>query len=246
MASKTNFLLKNTEGVSEQSKTINHTTQIMLESVGKRFRYEWIFKNLSKTFDSGNIYALLGSNGSGKSTLMKILSGHLSPSEGKISFYIKDKKQDEDNIYKHISYAAPYVELIEELTLTEMIQFHIKFKPLSSEGNPLNKGVLSENNSLKINDLIEILGFEKSKNKEIRYFSSGMKQRLKLALAICSDSPILLLDEPTTNLDAQGVAWYRQLISRFREGGDRLTIVASNIEHDYDFCNQILNIEDFK
>jgi ABC-type multidrug transport system ATPase subunit len=239
MASKTNFLLKNTEGVSEQSKTINQTAQIMLEGVGKRFRYEWIFRNISKTFDSGNIYALLGSNGSGKSTLMKILSGHLSPSEGKISFYVKDKKQDEDDIYKHISYAAPYVELIEELTLTEMIQFHIKFKPLS--------------NSLKTNDLIEILGFEKSKNKEIRYFSSGMKQRLKLALAICSDSPILLLDEPTTNLDAQGVAWYRQLISRFTvrqdsfgEGGNRLTIVASNIEHDYDFCNEILNIEDFK
>ncbi len=240
MASKTNFLLKNTEGVSEQSKTINQTAQIMLEGVGKRFRYEWIFRNLSKTFESGNIYALLGSNGSGKSTLMKILSGHLSPSEGKISFYVKDKQQDEDSIYKHISYAAPYVELIEELTLTEMIQFHIKFKPLS--------------NSLKINDLIEILGFEKSKNKEIRYFSSGMKQRLKLALAICSDSPILLLDEPTTNLDAQGVAWYRQLMSRFaggtsqnsRDEGNRLTIVASNIEHDYDFCNQMLNIEDFK
>ena len=232
MASKTNFLLKNTEGVSEQSKTINHTAQIMLEGVGKRFRYEWIFRNIFKTFDSGNIYALLGSNGSGKSTLMKILSGHLSPSEGKISFYVTDKQQDEDSIYKHISYAAPYVELIEELTLTEMIQFHIKFKPLS--------------NSLKINDLIEILGFEKSKNKEIRYFSSGMKQRLKLALAICSDSPILLLDEPTTNLDAQGVAWYRQLISRFTEGGNRLTIVASNIEHDYDFCNEMLNIEDCK
>ncbi len=232
MASKTNFLLKNTEGVSEQSKTINHTAQIMLEGVGKRFRYEWIFRNISKTFASGNIYALLGSNGSGKSTLMKILSGHLSPSEGKISFYVKDKKQDEDDIYKHISYAAPYVELIEELTLTEMIQFHIRFKPLS--------------NALKVNDLIEILGFEKSKNKEVRYFSSGMKQRLKLALAICSDSPILLLDEPTTNLDAQGVAWYRQLISRFTEGGNRLTIVASNIEHDYDFCNEMLNIEDFK
>lgn len=231
MASKTNFLLKNTEGVSEQSKTINHT-HIMLEGVGKRFRYEWIFRNLSKTFDCHKTYALLGSNGSGKSTLMKILSGHLSPSEGKISFYVEDKKQDEDDIYKHISYAAPYIELIEELTLSEMIQFHAKFKPLS--------------NSLKTNDLIDVLGFEKSKNKEIRYFSSGMKQRLKLALAICTDSPILLLDEPTTNLDAQGVAWYRQLISRFTEVGNRLTIVASNIEHDYDFCDEILNIENFK
>ena len=218
----------------------NQTAQIILDDVGKRFRYEWIFRNLSMIFDDSKTYALLGSNGSGKSTLMKILSGHLSPSVGKVSFMLNGKKQDEDDIYKHISYAAPYIELIEELTLTEMIQFHIKFKPL--------------NNSLTTNDLIEILHFEKSRNKEIRYFSSGMKQRLKLVLAICSDSPILLLDEPTTNLDAQGVAWYRQLISRFavgtsrdnRAGGNRLTIVASNIEHDYDFCDEVINIEDFK
>ena len=224
--------MKNTEGVSEKSQAINQTVSIQLEGVGKRFRYEWIFRNLSTRFESGKTYALLGSNGSGKSTLMKILSGHLSPSAGKIIFEVKNKKQDEDNIYKHISYAAPYIELIEELTLTEMIQFHIKFKPLSK--------------SLTINDLIEILNFDKSRNKEIRYFSSGMKQRLKLALAICSDSPILLLDEPTTNLDAQGVAWYQQLISRFTEGGNRLIIVASNIAHDYNFCDTQLNIEDYK
>lgn len=218
--------------MSEQLQTTNQSIQITLEDLGKRFRYEWIFRNLSTTFEGGKTYALLGSNGSGKSTLMKILSGHLSPSAGKITFLLNEKKQDEDNIYKHISYAAPYIELIEELTLTEMIQFHIKFKPLS--------------NALTTNDLIEILNFEKSRHKEIRFFSSGMKQRLKLVLAICSDSSILLLDEPTTNLDAQGVAWYRQLMSRFTEGANRLTIVASNIEHDYDFCHKMLNIEDFK
>lgn len=218
--------------MSEQIQIAHQKVQITLDDVGKRFRYEWIFRNLSTSFDSSKSYALLGSNGSGKSTLMKILSGHLSPSSGKITFLFNDKKQDEDNIYKHISYAAPYIELIEELTLTEMINFHTKFKPL--------------NNTLTTNDLIEILNFEKSRNKEIRYFSSGMKQRLKLVIAICSDSPILLLDEPTTNLDAQGVAWYRQLMSRFTEGANRLTIVASNIEHDYDFCHKILNIEDFK
>lgn len=218
--------------MSKNIQTANQNVQITLDDVGKRFRYEWIFRNLSTTFESGKSYALLGSNGSGKSTLMKILSGHLSPSSGKISFNINEKRQDEDNIYKHISYAAPYIELIEELTLTEMINFHTKFKPL--------------NNNLTTNDLIDILNFEKSRNKEIRYFSSGMKQRLKLVIAICSDSPILLLDEPTTNLDAQGVAWYRQLMNRFTEGANRLTIVASNIEHDYDFCHKILNIENFK
>ncbi len=205
---------------------------IQLNAIGKRFRYEWIFRNISTTFDGGQRYAILGPNGVGKSTLMKILSGHLTPSEGKMTVQLNDKILDADVIYKHVNYAAPYIELIEEFTLTEAIDFHIKFHPLS--------------NSLKINDLINVLGFQKSKDKEIRYFSSGMRQRLKLALAICSDSPILLLDEPTTNLDNQGVAWYRSLMQQYTEGSNRLVIIASNAEHDYDFCDATLNILDFK
>ena len=205
---------------------------IQLDTIGKRFRYEWIFRHISTTFDAGQRYAILGPNGVGKSTLMKILSGHLTPSEGKMTVKINDKIVDADVIYQHVNYAAPYIELIEEFTLTEAIDFHIKFHPLS--------------NSLTINDLIEILGFQKSKDKEIRYFSSGMRQRLKLALAICSDSPILLLDEPTTNLDNQGVAWYRGLMQQYTEGSNRLVIIASNAEHDYDFCDTTLNILDFK
>ena len=205
--------------------------QIELNNIGKRFRYEWIFKNITHSFESGKLYALLGPNGSGKSTLMKILSGHLTPSDGQITFLNTEKKIDGDDVYQHISYSAPYIDVIEEMTLTEIIAFHSKFKPLS-------KGLI-------INDLIQLLNFKNAADKEIRFFSSGMKQRLKLALSICSDTPILLLDEPTTNLDAQGVAWYRDLIQQFSDK-NRLVIVASNIEHDYDFCEEKLNIVDYK
>lgn len=205
---------------------------IQLDSIGKRFRYEWIFRHITTTFEMGRRYAILGPNGVGKSTLMKILSGHLTPSAGKMTVQLKGKTLDADAIYRYVNYAAPYIELIEEFTLTEAIDFHIKFHPLS--------------NSLTINDLITILDFQKSKDKEIRYFSSGMRQRLKLALAICSDSPILLLDEPTTNLDVQGVEWYRGLMQCYTEGSNRLVIIASNAEHDYDFCDATLNILDFK
>ena len=205
--------------------------QIELNNIGKRFRYEWIFKNITHPFESGKSYALLGPNGSGKSTLMKILSGHLTPSDGQISFLNNGKKIDGDDVYQHISYSAPYIDVIEEMTFREIIAFHSKFKPLS-------KGLI-------INDLIQLLGFKNADNKEIRFFSSGMKQRLKLALSICSDSPILLLDEPTTNLDAQGVAWYQDLIQQFSDK-NRLVIVASNIEHDYEFCGEKLNILDYK
>jgi ABC-type multidrug transport system ATPase subunit len=203
---------------------------IKLKQLGKRYKFEWIFRNLDFDFQNGNAYAILGANGSGKSTLLKVLSGHTSPSKGTIDFYNQNEKIAIDKVYHQLSFAAPYIELIEELTLIEVLQFHQKFKAFQ--------------NNLTVNDLIDMLNFSKSKHKEVRFFSSGMKQRLKLVLAICSDTNYLLLDEPTTNLDNQGVLWYQELIEHFAK--NRLTIVASNIEHDYEFCKETLNIMDFK
>ena len=214
-------------------------TSICLDNIGKRFRYEWIFRHVITTFHGGYSYAILGPNGVGKSTLMKILSGQLTPSDGKITFTFNNKICDIDNVYRHISFAAPYIELIEEFTLLELLELHVKFKPFAQ--------------NLTINDVIDLLDFQKSKDKEIRYFSSGMRQRLKLALAICSQTPVLFLDEPTTNLDSQGIQWYRALMNRFAlninentEGSQKLVIIASNTEHDYDFCNEILDMRQFK
>ena len=204
--------------------------QIKLEKVSKRYRFEWIIKKLSYTFEGGQAYAILGPNGSGKSTLMRMLSGYLSPSKGKVIFSDDKKVLEADQVFKKIGYAAPYIDLIEELTLTEAIQFHQRFKPFYKD--------------IQADTIHDLLKFKKSKHKQIKFFSSGMKQRLKLALACATDTPILLLDEPTTNLDAQGVDWYLSLIEDF--GKDRLIVVASNIEHDYGFCGQHLNILDYK
>src|SRR5690606_35336190 len=98
--------------------------KIELENIGRRFNREWIFKKVNYTFEQGNSYAVLGANGSGKSTLLQVISGSLSPSEGKISFLNEGKSIDAELIFKHISLAAPYLELIEEFTLTELIRFH--------------------------------------------------------------------------------------------------------------------------
>lgn len=202
---------------------------ITLQNVGRRFNKEWIFRNLSVEFTSGNSYAILGPNGSGKSTLLSVLTGSLSPSEGEISF--SDTKEiSVENIYKYISLAAPYLELVETFTLKESIDFHFKFKNFAS--------------GLDSKKLITILGLEKAANKEIKYFSSGMKQRTKLALACCTDTPILFLDEPTSNLDVQGINWYRELIENF--GKDRLTIIGSNQIQEYDFCTNQIQISDYK
>lgn len=204
--------------------------QINLQKISKRYRFEWIFRKIDFTFNSKGRYAILGPNGSGKSTLMKILSGHLTPSKGTIQFENQSTKIKVDDVYKQVAYAAPYIELIEEFSLLETIKFHRQFKPFLKELQP--------------EDLIDLLQFSKSKNKEVRFFSSGMKQRLKLILAICSDTPLLLLDEPTTNLDEQGMAWYTSLINEF--GQDRTIIVASNVKVDYDFCDESIEIMDYK
>jgi ABC-type multidrug transport system ATPase subunit len=204
--------------------------KITLENIGRRFNRDWIFRGVDYTFISGKIYAVLGPNGSGKSTLLQVLNGSLSPSAGKINYFFEDKPIDVDDVYRHLSLAAPYLELIEEFTLSEMIDFHFKFK--------------SHSIGVDKKEIIELLALENSKNKLIKYFSSGMKQRLKLAIAFCSDTPMLMLDEPTSNLDAQGVEWYLNLVQKFAQ--NRLTIICSNQPHEYSFCDEELNITDYK
>ncbi|MCI5080995.1 MAG: ABC transporter ATP-binding protein [Saprospiraceae bacterium] len=203
---------------------------IKLEKVGKRFRREWIVRRLHTEFLAGQIYAIRGPNGSGKSTLLKMISGHMSPSKGQITFSNDQGPIPITEVYHQLTYAAPYIDLIEELSLEEAIAFHLKFKPFRA--------------GLSANDILDLTGLQKSKDKQIRYFSSGMKQRLKLALAICSDSSLLLLDEPTTNFDQQGINWYRQLIQQYAK--NRCIIIASNVELDFDFAHQSISILDYK
>lgn len=204
--------------------------KIILEDIGRRFNQEWIFKNINYTFESGQSYAILGANGSGKSTLLQILAGSLSTSAGKITYQDGDSALDSEQIYNQLSLAAPYLELIEDFTLNEMIQFHFQFKKFLP-GTDAEK-------------LIEILGLQTSANKAIRYFSSGMKQRTKLALAVFSDTPILFLDEPTANLDQQGVEWYQDLIKKHT--AKRLLIICSNQEQEYSFCQNQLLLSNYK
>ncbi|MDX1667450.1 MAG: ABC transporter ATP-binding protein [Saprospiraceae bacterium] len=204
--------------------------RIELVEVAKRYRLEWVLRHINLTFEAGRRYALTGPNGSGKSTLMKMLSGHLSPSRGKIRFQLGEQPLDRGEVYRYLSYAAPYVDLIEEFTLQEAVDFHCRFKnfppPLDPEA------------------LIQLLGFKRARQKPVRAFSSGMKQRLKLALAICSDTPMLLLDEPTTNLDQQGVQWYLDLIHQY--GAKRTIVVASNAAVDYGFCEEGVDVMGYK
>ncbi len=204
--------------------------KIILEAAGRRFNRDWIFKNISYTFTNNGAYAILGANGSGKSTLLAVVSGSLSASAGKVFYFDDDKSIDESLFYEKISLAAPYLELIEEFTLLEMINFHFRFK----------KRV----NNIADEELLVLLQLEKHRNKEIKYFSSGMKQRVKLGLAFLSDTPVLLLDEPTANLDESSIKWYHNMVENYAK--NRLTLVCSNQPHEYQFCTNFINLADYK
>jgi ABC-type multidrug transport system ATPase subunit len=201
-------------------------TKITLSQAGKRFNKDWIFSDLDFQFDLGQYYAVIGNNGSGKSTLLQIIAGYGSLTKGKIEW----EGHDASTIFKDISFAAPYLELVEELTTLELIHFHTQFKPLQKK--------------LSVDAIVELIGLKNAANKQIRYFSSGMKQRLKLALAIFSDSPILLLDEPCSNLDKEGYELYHHLIATYAM--HKLIIVGSNDIAEYEFCKAQLNLMDFK
>jgi ABC-type multidrug transport system ATPase subunit len=211
--------------------------KISLTKAGKRFNRDWIFRNLSYEFTAGNSYAIVGPNGSGKSTLLQAIGGALMLSEGEVvvsreSLVVSQQPEvaSPEDLYRSMAIAAPYLELIEELSVTEILTFHQQFKPFLPQ--------------VSIGDIIRIVGLEKSAHKQIRYYSSGMKQRVKLAQAIFSDVPLLLLDEPCTNLDAEGIQLYQQLINDYCQG--RLVVVSSNDPAEYGFCNQQVKILDYK
>ena len=198
--------------------------------LGKRFQRDWIFRGLTRAFRPGSATAVLGPNGAGKSTLLNTISGQLLPTEGVITYALAGRPVAVEELPQFLAYAAPYLELLEELTLLELLRFHTQFKPLRP--------------GVSLNALIELMYLEKARHQVVREFSSGMKQRLKLALALYADAPLLLLDEPTTNLDATGAAWFQEHVQATRAG--RTLLLSSNVAAEYAFCDEQLLVTDFQ
>lgn len=203
---------------------------IIFYKAGKRFNRDWIFRNADLTFLPGRSYAITGSNGSGKSTLLQTLAGSMEVSEGKIEWRVKNTSIDANYIFGFLTISAPYVEVIEEMSAAEFLQFHQQFKPL--------------NGNISISEILKLVGLEKAAKRQIRYYSSGMKQRVKLAQAIFSDAPLLLLDEPCNNLDVAGYELYHKLIKDYAK--NKTIIVSSNDVNEFSFCEEVINIMDYK
>lgn len=203
---------------------------IQLEGIGKRFYRDWIFRNLTFQFANSNKYAIVGHNGSGKSTLLQVIAGLALPTEGKLSYQSEGKETTAEALENHFSFAAPYQELPEELTGNELLEFHYKFRTKAVD--------------FDADHFFELIGISKQGNKQIKYYSSGMKQRMRLGLCLFTKAEAYFLDEPTANLDRSGFDWYQKLIKERIQ--DQLLVISSNIEEEYKMCDTTIAITDFK
>jgi ABC-type multidrug transport system ATPase subunit len=199
-------------------KSLQNQITIQVTNAGKKFGREWIFRKVNLEIKSTEKVVILGLNGSGKSTLLQAMTGYLTLNEGSVAYSNNQQKTEDEQQYKLISLASPYLELVEDFTLQEQIEHAHIYKPFL--------------NHLSIAQVVKL-------------FSSGMRQRLKLTLAILADAPVLFLDEPTTNLDATVIDWYKNMIATYAM--HKTIVVCSNsIKEEYAFCERIITMEDFK
>ncbi len=204
--------------------------KISVETLGKRFNREWIFKNLTYTFEAGTTYAIVGPNGSGKSTLLQVLWGQMPASLGTITYSAAEVEIPMEGIYQSLVIATPYMDLIEEFTAREMVDFHFRFKkPRAGRSSK---------------EILKCFELSHASEKRLSNFSSGMRQRMKLGLAFYSQVPVIFLDEPSTNLDKKSIQWYHSELEKLP--ADCLIFIASNQEHEYPSTAKKVNILDYK
>ena len=199
--------------------------EILVRNLSKKFRQEFVIRDFNYRFHSGNSYALTGPNGSGKSTLLQLIAQFTLPNAGSVEMLGIDPA----SVYSQITYAAPYVELIEEYTLEEHLHILIKNNYLPA--------------SITLDFLEEFIDLQPGRTKLIKNYSSGMRQKIKLGFALLSERPVLLLDEPTTNFDEKAKEWFFNKLNNQRE---KLLIIASNEGREIDFCTESISISDFK
>ena len=207
---------------------------IILENCGKNYHRSWLFQgidlrlNISGEDSTPLKLAILGPNGAGKSTFTLMLAGQTDPTEGTIQWLEQNKSIPQSKWHQNVALASPGMELPEEFTLAEWFDFHHQIKGFQS--------------SITLPMLMDLCGFPKAtKTKQILTFSSGMKQRVKLCAAMLGNHPLVILDEPLTNLDKAGAEVFKTLIDRYL--GNRSLIIASNREDEWmNYCTHTYTV----
>ena len=203
---------------------MDNSYKIEIDSISKRFNRLRLFKDLSFSLKTGDSMSISGSNGSGKSTLMQIIAGLQSPDKGKVTYSYNGKELLQNIVNTHIGFSSPLLNLYEELTGIENIHFALR-KPVEKD---------------KITSMLELFKLENHRNKSVKYYSSGMKQRLKFIASVINDPVILFLDEPGTNLDKEGKELIYSYIKKVKK--DKIIVIATNEEDEAALCREDLKL----
>lgn len=202
--------------------------RISASGISKKFGRQRVFEGLDFDFSGCGVFGISGSNGSGKSTLSLIIAGVISPSSGSISREIGGREIDNDSMPAHLGFASPYLVLYEELSPIE----NLKYFSLIS-GRPADMQ--------RAEELFSTLNIYERRNDEIKKFSSGMKQRVKLVMSLACRPSLLILDEPASNLDSEGKTKVHKIIEHYSESIQ--VIVASNEQADLELCKSTINLD---
>lgn len=201
------------------------------KDIRKNFGRLLVFDSVNFELGIGSSLAIAGKNGSGKSTLVKIIAGLLSPSSGEVIYQIDGKKIDKLEWFKYVGFVAPYLQLYDEFTGYENIEILARIRGL-------------RNYKEKINEVLELVNLYSRRNDLVRGYSSGMKQRLKYACALLHEPMVLILDEPTSNLDSEGVEMVWALAEKQKKKG--ILIVATNEPEELQMCDDVVNLDELK
>ena len=208
-------------------------TNYSVEAVdlNKSFGRRLIFNDLQFKFDKSGVYGISGPNGSGKSTLVKIIAGIIGASKGKIIHKLNDKEIIEEHLHDHIGFVSPYLVLYEEFSTYENLNLFAEIRGISF-------------NKERVDYLLNKFLLFKRKDDLLKTYSSGMKQRVKFIFALMHSPQLLILDEPTSNLDDEGKNSVYELVKE--EGQNNIVLIASNEKHDLEVCSDIVYLEKFK
>lgn len=202
--------------------------QLSAEHIFKSFSFRQVLRDINFTLEDGDCLVITGRNGSGKSTLMKLLAGLLSPDSGRVDFQLDGNYLSKETRKKYVSLVCPDVMLYDELTALENLKF------LSSiSGSDISRAELVER--------IKRAGLDNRENDLVGSYSTGMKQRIKLAFALLNQPKLLLLDEPNSNLDQDGQKLMEKIIERQKQSG--ILILATNQLDQIKYGNKTLSLD---
>jgi len=199
--------------------------------LNKTFGRRLIFNNLSFNIFENGITGITGPNGSGKSTLVKILAGLISPSGGKVIHKNSSREIIPEKLHNYIGFVSPYLVLYDEFSAQENLEYFARIRNVRFDKD-------------KVDDMLNRFLLYKRRNDFVKTYSSGMKQRLKFLFALMHSPRLIILDEPTSNLDDEGKESVYNIVEN--ESRNAIVIIASNEKGDLQLCRNLIKLEEYK